>query len=718
MNLKDLVRLIRFRWRFGAAAAAITLALGLSYWFLRGTTHVAEATIAVGRPDPAVRRADVALAAGRDFTPAEAEGLFRAPATIDRVVERFKTENPKSAWTRADIVDRLAIETVGDPAVHVVRASAAKERDAVALAAAAGVVFSDVLDQAMKARLQGALVDLEAKHETALRLLGETRQGLARLKGDFGLTDADATVEGVIDRLTKQQVEDRRAAETARLEATRLEGVLASPDGPAKEPLEIPDLGLAKLREKLAELRLHYTDEHRDVVATLAAIKEVEDRIPALRKAACETALTAKKSEAETAQKRRTTIDAQLDLVLKERTALSRLFIDAASRDRELRTINAAADDLKLELSVVGRHTTLREPTFGRLTAGQRRWGDLALLGLIAILLGLGSAYAREHFDNSIRDPVHVTRYANLDVLGTIPAIEDEDVVLSDIERPSPLGEVHARLAAVLMKIMTAATGQSVVLTSAHPDEGKTVTALNLAVTLARLGHSTILVDADLRRGRLHDLLHQDNSRGLSSLLERKEAARAFLDTLEAGQPAPGETPPEPGRPTGAPTMLPGDLRAIQKLGQEDIVEERRPEDELPSIPREEIDRVLRPTEIERLQVIPTGPGPANSAALLESVWMRSLLVHLKRIAEYVIIDAPPMQGCGDPAILASKADATLLVVRAGKTQRTDLHEAKRSLERAGARLIGTVMTFTGVRETGYYVVYGNEGRRQEVRRA
>lgn len=720
MSLKDLVRLIRFRWRFGAAAAAVTLAAGIAYWLLRGTLHTADANLSVPR-DPAVRRADPALAVARGLSAPEAESLFRHPHTLDLITDRFKSDEKYAKWSRADVVDRLEIETIGDPPVHVVRASAPRERDAVALAAAAASVFGDVFEETLKARLQSASADLENRRAAALALLTDSRQGLIRLKDQYGFDAADTSVDGVVDRLTRAQLADRRAAESARIEIARLEGVLPSAAALADEPLTSPDLdgalaGLAKLREKLADLRLRFTDEHRDVVGTLDAIHELEAQLPPLRKAAVEILLAAKKTEADAADKRRALSEAQLDRVLKDRTTVARLFIDVASRERELKTLQQAADDLRLELTVVGRHTAVHLPTFGRLVAGRRQWGDLYLLGLIAALVGLGSAYAREHFDNSIRDPVHITRYANLGVLGTVPAIEDEDVVLSDVERPSPLGEVHARIAAVLIKTLAGATSQSLVVTSAHPDEGKTVTALNLAVTLARLGHSTILVDADMRRGRLHDLLHQDNSRGLSSLLERKEAARAFLDVLEAGGPAP--SPAAPGRPATPMSMLPGDLRALQKLGQEEVVEARTADDELPSIPREEIDRVLRPTEIPRLLLIPTGPGPANPAALLESVWLRSLLVHLKHIAEYVVIDAPPMHGCGDPPILASKADATLLVVRAHKTQRTDLHQAKRTLEGAGARLIGTVMTFTGARESGYYAVYGLEGRKLEVRRA
>lgn len=170
----------------------------------------------------------------------------------------------------------------------------------------------------------------------------------------------------------------------------------------------------------------------------------------------------------------------------------------------------------------------------------------------------------------------------------------------------------------------------TLLVAAAAADDGKSVAAANLAVTLAQSGHKTILVDADLRRPTQHTLWQVSNERGLLSLMQ----ANASLSDLP-----------------------------VQK------------------------------TTVEHLMVLTSGGLPANPADLVGSKRMSEVNTALKAQADYVIFDAPPILAAADAALLAVQVDAVLLIVRAGETRRDHAARAKEALERIHARVLGVALT-------------------------
>jgi capsular exopolysaccharide synthesis family protein len=171
---------------------------------------------------------------------------------------------------------------------------------------------------------------------------------------------------------------------------------------------------------------------------------------------------------------------------------------------------------------------------------------------------------------------------------------------------------------------------RQIVLTSALPEDGKTATALNLAVVLAQLGRRVLLVDTDLRRPRLHEAFGTDNGRGVST----------YLSGLE--------------------------------------------EDPL---------HLVSPTGIEHLDLMPSGPIPPNPSELLNSpVFARLGHELLERGYDHVLFDSPPVLSVSDPAIVASIADTGILVVRAGRTPRQSARLAAARLEQTGGGPFGVVL--------------------------
>jgi capsular exopolysaccharide synthesis family protein len=184
-----------------------------------------------------------------------------------------------------------------------------------------------------------------------------------------------------------------------------------------------------------------------------------------------------------------------------------------------------------------------------------------------------------------------------------------------------------------------------IMATSTSPDDGKSTTIANLAITFAASGASTVLVDGDLRRPHLHTIFGLPNEQGLTTVVV--DMARAA-----AG---------------GAEPVLP-----------------------------------LQNTQVANLQVLTSGPVPPNPAEILSSQRMTELLEMLRGKADYVLIDTPPIIAVTDAAVLASRVDGVLLVVNAGKTKRELAIKARDMLKQVNANVIGVVLNNAQVDKSAY----------------
>lgn len=170
----------------------------------------------------------------------------------------------------------------------------------------------------------------------------------------------------------------------------------------------------------------------------------------------------------------------------------------------------------------------------------------------------------------------------------------------------------------------------TLLVTSAARDDQKSLTLANLAVTFAQSGNRAILVDADLRQPKQHEIWNLDGERGLSSMMM--------------------------------------DDRAI---------------DEPP----------LQATSVDGLAVVCAGELPPNPADLLGGARMEAIIAALKQRADYVLFDSPPVLAATDAALLGIKLDGALLTIRAGETRRDHTAQARQALERVHVRIVGAVLT-------------------------
>lgn len=268
------------------------------------------------------------------------------------------------------------------------------------------------------------------------------------------------------------------------------------------------------------------------------------------------------------------------------------------------------------------------------------------LAAFVGLALSLTIIFLIEYLDDTVKTPDEVFSRTNLSTLAAITFIKGanpaERLVTYRTPR-SPISEAYRVMRTNLSFSTIDNKLESLVVTSSSPGEGKSTTSSNLAVTMAQTGKQVIIIDADLRRPTLHKAFQVSNNQGLTT---------ALLDS---------HTP---------------------------------------------INRHLQDTNIPGLRIMASGPLPPNPAELLNSQRMGQVLEALKRSADLIIIDSPPVLTVADAAILAPQVDGCVVVVEVGKTRREALLEAQERLIKTGAHPLGVVMNFSRPGRGGYYQYY------------
>ncbi|MHB8869899.1 MAG: tyrosine-protein kinase domain-containing protein [Thermoleophilia bacterium] len=300
------------------------------------------------------------------------------------------------------------------------------------------------------------------------------------------------------------------------------------------------------------------------------------------------------------------------------------------------------------------------------------RNGVLALA--VGLVLGVGIAFLLEYLDRRIKDEESLQREYGLPVLAQVPLVGKKWLGPGDTRSTAPIGfatpegstlESFRTLRSNLQYFEVDRQLRTLLVTSALPQEGKTVTTVNLGFSLALSGSRVIIVEADLRRPMVHKYLGLGNEVGVSSILAGTHTFAEAMQLLRVDDFAPPDS-----RRSGR------DQSAANTLMQ------------------------------KNLYVVTSGPLPPNPAELVASEKMADLLVQAAEAADYVLIDTPPLLLVADALALSSHADGVLIAARMRNTTVDEAREVRTILARASARPIGVVAT--GVpRGKRYYSRYG-----------
>ena len=280
------------------------------------------------------------------------------------------------------------------------------------------------------------------------------------------------------------------------------------------------------------------------------------------------------------------------------------------------------------------------------------RTGTLA--AVVGLLLGLGAAFAIDYFDDSVRSEDDLERLSPLPVLAVVPIDPPVDHRPVSLSAPGDYAvEIYRGLRTNIQFLGLDRDVKIIQVTSSLPSEGKTTTATNLASVLAQAGRSVAVVDADLRRPRIHEVFATPVSPGLTDLL--------------VGEPI---------------------AYVARPLEIEDLP----------------------------MSLVPSGAVPGNPSELLSSQRCRDVIRELADAYDYVIVDSAPVLPVADSVALARAVDAVLFVVQAKSTSRRQVVEALERLERVLAPVIGLVLNQaraadrTGGYGYGYGYGYGGYG--------
>ena len=285
---------------------------------------------------------------------------------------------------------------------------------------------------------------------------------------------------------------------------------------------------------------------------------------------------------------------------------------------------------------------------------------DAILAAAIAILVVAGFAFLRFYLDDTVKYNDDVEKLIGLPVTGRISKSEVKSKKTGSelIVANFPKAIVSENIKSLRTNLQFTAIDndlKTILVTSTNASEGKSFISANLAISFAQADKKVLLVDCDLRKGRVHKLFGMLNTNGLSNLLT-------------------------------------GNLQGFKKY--------------------------VHPTKIKNLDVITSGTYPPNPSELLSSRKNKRLISMLRTHYDIIIFDGAPIGGLADSVIFSSLVDETIIVVKDGNTAKNDLITAKNSLEKVGGKVAGAVFNMVDRKASKYYnYKYYYYGENHEKRR-
>ena len=419
---------------------------------------------------------------------------------------------------------------------------------------------------------------------------------------------------------------------------------------------------LISLRQQLAQLKLEFTDEWSDVIKVKKQIEGIENELKNSRKTATSTQMATLEQAYREAVSKEKELRANFEKQKAEVLAQNEAAINYRIIQQEIATNKSLLDSVlqrSKETDIILNGTTNNVRVVDRSLvptspAGPQRSRNVIIAFFLSLMAGIGLSFLLTWLNDTIVSADDLETETGLSVLGLIPATQTNFVkrmlpkkllgksngkgtTIADLEKfESPvISESYLHLRTYLLLSTAGGPPQTVLVTSGQPGEGKTVTAINLAKSLAQNGSKVLLIDADLRFPRLHSIIELSNTKGLTTLLTSKG-----LD--------------------------------------QDLIKEN-----------------VQKFPFSNLEILTGGPKSPNPADILGSKEMKGLLAELKKHYDHIVIDSPPVLYFADSSIISSFVEAVMIVVRCNQTSRQTILQCKKRLQDVGAKVIGIV--FNGI---------------------
>jgi capsular exopolysaccharide synthesis family protein len=531
------------------------------------------------------------------------------------------------------------------------------------------------------------LKPLNKQRDSIQKDLDSANEGLAKIRNNAGILDIDMpettnfrhTITEILQELDIQQMNLDMALQQLNADITNLQRLA---DGPISDQIKAmieQDPILISLAQQLTQqqaqlygLRTKFGENHRDVVHMRELITQTTKQRDLRRSEIADQTRQANLANAKDSlyqlQERYDKLTELRAEAQKKKTDLDTARIEY---DKQIKIRDERLDMLKKIDEQIEKVTSLlNDPEIPKIQAVvsaptplemifSRQWFMWLPTGLmLGLLLGIAIAFMVELSNEQITTPAEISRFLRIPLLAVIPDASEEKlergVELRQIVRHAPysmISESYRRLRANLMLSGPVESMKTILVSSGMAGEGKTSTAVNLALTLVATGKKVLLIDANFRNPNLQVLFPKVGGNNLESL-----EAHHFNYGLSS--------------------ILMSQCKA---------------------------ENAIRSGGIEGLSIIDSGPLPANPSDLLGSMRMEELLKELRTDFDHIIIDSAPALLVSDSTVLAGLADATLLVFCADDTNTGAAQRTIREMKGAASGIVGCVLFAARARTGGYF---------------
>ena len=522
-----------------------------------------------------------------------------------------------------------------------------------------------------KEQLRTTLGILEDQLDVASVALGRSERAIKEFKEKTGIVSLDAEVKARIEKLAEAETSQRKMIEEKSKAMDYLARLHSSLPGDMQEEvylevisypwsihtpnLEILQEELVKLREIQNELSLKVTENHPDYQEVVVQIEQVHSRI----KEAAETLLKRFDEEIDFMNKIMVSLRSELNDLPTEELTLARLTRERIVNENIYTQVVTKYKEAQIaEAAEIGDVSILDPAITPQLPTNSTNRVKIMSIGLLmGLILGVFGTFIVEYLDTSVKSEEDIKSNLNIPVLGISPQIafdekyefldykkakEVDSILVTHDYSPTPIGEAYRALRTNLMFSRRTGHNQTLIITSPQPGDGKSFTISNLSITMAQQGARVLLVDADLRRGVLHNTFACPKSPGLTEIL----------------------------------------------TGRSHLME------------------TLNETHVPNLFLISCGNLIPNPSELLGSSRMMDFMHEARERFDVIFFDTPPLSTVTDATVLGSQVDGVAIVLRAGKTDFREAQKSLDLLDNVSANIIGVILNGAQMETSRYKYSY------------
>jgi succinoglycan biosynthesis transport protein ExoP len=553
------------------------------------------------------------------------------------------------------------------------------------IAQIANAVGEEYINMTMEAKIEAAQKMMRKLNEQLAqqkKKVEGSEIGLQKYKEKENIVSLEERQNIVVQRLSQLNAlvtgvkTERIAIETRYKELKKLSN---QPEMIESLPSILSNAMIQQLKTDYVALQRRYSEASKKFGAKHPKMLELRSQIGLMKqKIALEVKknVTSLMTEYKVAQSKEATLTEALESQKKEALELNRKAIeykilerDAESNRQIYNILITKMKEADLSSDLKGTDIRVIDPAqIPRSPIGPKRGFNILFAAFIGLGLGMAFAFFLEYIDTSMKTPEDIKRI-QIPYMGFIPTFQtNNQLELIVQEDPKSLiSEAYRTVRTGILFSGSKPSPQFIQVTSAGPQEGKTITAANVATVMAQSGSRVLIMDCDMRKPRIHEIFEMPNSRGLSDLLVNGEEGFSFI----------------------------------------------------------------KKTKVPNLDLIACGTIPANPSELLGSKRMQRFLTLLGEKYDRIIMDSPPVLAVTDSIVLSRLVEGIILVVGAGASSKNSVTRAVELLKEVNARICGAVLNNLNVDKERYYYsryyyydygkygsyAYGDNGHRKKKRR-